>query len=115
MDANTGSEKINHGRRRFFGAAAMTIAAAEFGSFARAGASPAGAPPTPPRAAAGDDAIRPFHVSFPDSDVVDLRRRVAATRWPERELVPDATQGVQLATVQKLAAYWQKDYDWRKV
>jgi pimeloyl-ACP methyl ester carboxylesterase len=59
-------------------------------------------------------AIRPFHGSFPEAELTDLRRRVNATRWPERETVTDATQGVQLATVQKLADYWGKDYDWSK-
>jgi Epoxide hydrolase N terminus len=59
-------------------------------------------------------AIRPFEVSFPEAALADLRRRVNATRWPERETVADATQGVQLATVQKLADYWGKDYDWGK-
>jgi pimeloyl-ACP methyl ester carboxylesterase len=59
-------------------------------------------------------AIRPFHVSFPEAELTDLRTRVNATRWPERETVTDATQGVQLATVQKLADYWGKDYDWSK-
>jgi pimeloyl-ACP methyl ester carboxylesterase len=60
-------------------------------------------------------AIRPFHVNFPDTDLTELRRRVKATVWPERETVSDATQGVQLATVQALAQYWATDYDWRKV
>jgi pimeloyl-ACP methyl ester carboxylesterase len=59
--------------------------------------------------------IRPFHVSFSDDDLADLRRRIKATRWPERETVNDASQGVQLATTQKLARYWATDYDWRKV
>ena len=59
-------------------------------------------------------AIRPFDVRFPQAEVADLRRRVNATRWPERETVTDATQGVQLATMQKLADYWGKDYDWAK-
>jgi pimeloyl-ACP methyl ester carboxylesterase len=59
--------------------------------------------------------IRPFHVTFPDTDLAELRRRVRATRWPDRETVADASQGVQLATMQKLAAYWATDYDWRKV
>jgi pimeloyl-ACP methyl ester carboxylesterase len=61
------------------------------------------------------DAIRPFHVSIPEEALVDLRQRIAATRWPERETVADQSQGVQLATVQKLARYWATDYDWRKV
>jgi pimeloyl-ACP methyl ester carboxylesterase len=60
------------------------------------------------------DAIRPFHISIPEDQLVELRRRIAATQWPERELVSDATQGVQLATMQKLAHYWATDYDWRK-
>jgi pimeloyl-ACP methyl ester carboxylesterase len=59
--------------------------------------------------------IRPFHVSFPDADLQEMRRRIEATRWPERETVADASQGVQLATMQKLARYWATDYDWRKV
>src|SRR5438046_4547591 len=66
---------------------------------------------------AGKDqtSIRPFTVpTVPQSAVDDLRHRVAATRWPEKETVSDATQGVQLATMQKLASYWGKDYDWRK-
>jgi len=61
------------------------------------------------------DTIRPFHVNFPQAALDDLRRRVAATKWPGRETVTDETQGVQLATMQKLATYWAKDYDWRKV
>jgi pimeloyl-ACP methyl ester carboxylesterase len=61
-----------------------------------------------------DTSIRPFHISVPQEQLMDLRRRIDATRWPERELVSDATQGVQLATMQKLAHYWATDYDWRK-
>src|ERR1700754_2715448 len=60
-------------------------------------------------------AVRPFQMTFPEADVVDLRRRINATRWPERETVADATQGVQLATTQALARYWATEYDWRKV
>jgi pimeloyl-ACP methyl ester carboxylesterase len=59
-------------------------------------------------------AIRPFHVNVPEAELTELRRRINATRWPERETVPDATQGVQLATVQALARYWATDYDWHK-
>ena len=59
--------------------------------------------------------LRPFHVSFSDAELADLRKRIKATRWPERETVTDASQGVQLATTQKLARYWSTDYDWRKV
>ena len=59
-------------------------------------------------------AIRPFQMSFPETELEELRRRVSTTRWPERETVNDASQGVQLATTQKLARYWATDYDWRK-
>jgi pimeloyl-ACP methyl ester carboxylesterase len=65
--------------------------------------------------AADDESIRPFHISFPEADLVDLRRRITATRWPGRETVADDSQGVQLATMKALARYWATDYDWRKV
>jgi pimeloyl-ACP methyl ester carboxylesterase len=60
------------------------------------------------------NAIRPFQVNFPEEAISDLRRRINATKWPEQETVSDATQGVQLATMQKLARYWGTDYDWSK-
>ena len=66
-------------------------------------------------AAAGDVSIRPFRVNIPEEALVDLRRRVKATRWPEKETVTDQSQGVQLATIRKLARYWETDHDWRKV
>ena len=59
--------------------------------------------------------IRPFHVEVPEAELTELRRRINATRWPERETVADASQGVQLATTQALARYWATEYDWRKV
>src|SRR5688572_21579446 len=62
-----------------------------------------------------DNAIRPFQVNFPEAELTDLRRRIAATRLPERETVTDFSQGVPLATMQKLARYWAGEYDWRKV
>ena len=58
--------------------------------------------------------IRPFRVDMPDEAITDLRRRIAATRWPTTELVADRSQGVQLATIQELARYWTTNYDWRK-
>ncbi|MET0213131.1 MAG: epoxide hydrolase family protein [Vicinamibacterales bacterium] len=64
--------------------------------------------------AADKDAIRPFRVNVPEAELTELRRRINATKWPERETVMDQTQGVQLATIQKLARYWATDYDWRK-
>jgi pimeloyl-ACP methyl ester carboxylesterase len=60
------------------------------------------------------EAIRPFRVHFPDEALADLKRRIKATRWPDRETVADDSQGVQFATLQKLAQYWATDYDWRK-
>jgi pimeloyl-ACP methyl ester carboxylesterase len=65
--------------------------------------------------AAAAETIRPFKLTVPDEELADLRRRILATRWPEREPVADSSQGVQLATMQKLARYWATDYDWRKV
>ncbi|WP_424124797.1 epoxide hydrolase family protein [Roseiarcus sp.] len=62
-----------------------------------------------------DNAIRPFTFNASDEALADLRRRIVATKWPERETVADTTQGVQLATMQELARYWGTDYDWRKV
>src|SRR5262249_39436504 len=62
-----------------------------------------------------DAAIRPFRVSFPDAALADLKRRVGATIWPERETVPDASQGVRLATMKALAAHWVNEYDWRRI
>ena len=58
-------------------------------------------------------AVRPFTVNVPEEALADLRRRIAATRWPSKELVADRSQGVQLATIQELARYWTTDYDWR--
>jgi len=63
----------------------------------------------------GNDSIRPFKYHASDKSLTDLRRRIAATKWPSPELVPDASQGVQLATMRELAQYWQTDYDWRKL
>ena len=99
------SEVIDQNRRQLLSAAAMGIAAA--------GA--AGLRPRSPASAAAADAIRPFRIDVPEQDLVDLRRRLAATRWPEKETVADNSQGVPLATLQELVRYWQTDYDWRKV
>lgn len=67
-----------------------------------------------PRAADRDGAVHPFRVEIPEQDLVDLRRRVAATRWPARETVNNQSQGVELARLQKLVHYWGTDYDWRR-
>jgi pimeloyl-ACP methyl ester carboxylesterase len=71
--------------------------------------------PPATRTATEDEAIRPFRVNISDEDLADLRRRIKATRWPEKETVADFSQGVPLATMQKLASYWATEYDWRKV
>ena len=64
---------------------------------------------------AEDTSIRPFQFNVSEEELVELRRRIAATRWPDKEQVNDQSQGVQLATMQKLADYWLNEYDWRKV
>ena len=61
------------------------------------------------------EAIRPFRVEVPQAEIDELRRRIQATRWPEKETVADQSQGVQLATMQELARYWGNDYDFRQV
>ena len=71
--------------------------------------------PPMPRASETRAAIRPFQFKASDEELVDLRRRIKATKWPEKETVNDASQGVQLATMQKLAQYWATDYDWRRI
>ncbi|HYY98714.1 MAG TPA: epoxide hydrolase [Pyrinomonadaceae bacterium] len=94
-------------------AAAMSLtepAAVHAQQTARAGASVAA------KALKSDaDSIRPFRVQVPQAALEDLRRRIAATRWPEQETVGDASQGVRLATMRELARYWETSYDWRKV
>ena len=105
MKTDKTSEEINRDRRRFVETAAVGIAAA--GS--------SGLFPKGTAAATEGDAIRPFRVNVPEQQLVDLRQRINATKWPERETVNDETQGVQFATTQKLARYWGTDYDWRKV
>jgi pimeloyl-ACP methyl ester carboxylesterase len=71
-------------------------------------------PPQKKGAMPDNTTIRPFHFEAPQADLADLRKRVSATKWPEREQVTDASQGVQLATMQKLAQYWANEHDWRK-
>src|SRR5829696_8807364 len=91
-----------------------TTAAASAAVGLAASAAPGATAPGSPSTAEEDNAIRPFHINVPEEALVDLRRRINATRWPERETVNDDSQGVRLATMQNLAAYWGKDYDWRK-
>jgi pimeloyl-ACP methyl ester carboxylesterase len=102
------------GRRRLFFGAAAVAAASTLGLL---GPSEKVHAMTQAAQQMGTDGvpIRSFHVNFPESDLAELRRRINATKWPERETVTDDSQGVQLATIQALARYWGKDYDWRKV
>ena len=98
------SGDIDHGRRRFVEVAAVSVAAAATLSLL-------------PENAAGateNSAIRPFRINVPDDQLADLRRRIVATRWPDRETVNDRSQGVQLAEFKEMVRYWGTDYDWRK-
>jgi pimeloyl-ACP methyl ester carboxylesterase len=84
------------------------------GAAQTAAAGPAAIASAGTRAPAGDAAVRPFRAHVPDADVADLRRRLAATRWPDRETVADRSQGAQLANLQALVRYWATAYDWRR-
>jgi pimeloyl-ACP methyl ester carboxylesterase len=103
-------------RRRFLAATAAGVAANRLGLVGLASITRRASAMTTalkvPTGSPGD--IRPFQVSFSDTEVAELRRRVKTTRWPEHETVPDATQGVQLDTMRALVSYWGTDYDWRK-
>jgi Epoxide hydrolase N terminus len=106
MDTIKTHETASQDRRRLLDAAVI-------GSGAAAAASRF---PSELDAATASGSIRPFgSVNVPEEELVDLRRRIAATRWPERETVTDASQGVQLDTIQALARYWSTEYDWRKI
>jgi len=96
------------------GIIAMTQTQMEPKAEAASGGTPSAQAQTQAKTEGGADAIRPFRVHFPDEALADLKRRIKATRWPDRETVADDSQGVQLATMQKLAAYWATEYDWRK-
>jgi len=111
------SESQDLNRRRFFGAAAGA-AAGPLGLSAlsrRLEAMTDTLTEVVERTGTGASDIRPFHVRFPDAQLADLRKRIKATKWPERETVPDYSQGVKLATMQALADYWATKHDWRKV
>ena len=105
MSTQSVFETIDQDRRQLLSNAAMGIAAVSAASIL---------PAFRAHAAASDD-IRPFRIHFPEEALVDLRRRVSATKWPSQETVKDPSQGVQFATMQKLARYWATEYDWRKV
>src|SRR5262249_36722085 len=106
-------------RREFCGAAAASVAAGTLGLLdpsRRVIAMTDMMPHVEEQTVSGSKEIRPFQrPKASDADLTDLRRRVKATRWPDRETVTDDSQGVQLATMQKLAEYWATEHDWRKV
>jgi hypothetical protein len=97
-------ESVNQDRRKLMAAGAAGIAAAAAANLF----------PAFPAPAATSDAIRPFRVDVPEEDLAELRRRVLATRWPDRETVADQSQGIQLAKIKPLVEYWGTGYDWRK-
>src|SRR5882672_6995730 len=105
MLARVESEVIDQDRRQLLTSAALGIVAAGAASLF----------PAHPAHAATGEAIRPFRINVPEADLVDLHRRLAAVRWPDKETVADESQGVQLATMQELVRQWHTDYDWRKV
>src|SRR5262245_44094888 len=104
MNSSNTIEAIDHNRRRLLGIAATGITVAGAASLLPsrlAGASPG-------------EATRPFRIHVPEEQLLDLRRRIAATRWPDQETVNDQSQGIQLAKLKPLVAYWGTGYDWRK-
>jgi pimeloyl-ACP methyl ester carboxylesterase len=105
MRTTATTEAIDQDRRRLLGATAIGIAAAGAASML----------PLHSAAAVEKEAVRPFRINVPEEQLVDLRRRVKATRWPDKETVTDPSQGVQMATIQQLARYWATDHDWRKI
>jgi pimeloyl-ACP methyl ester carboxylesterase len=100
-------QETDFSRREFVGAAATRIAIGKLGARAKDAVAET--------ADTDRTAIRPFRVNVPEKDLTELRRRIKATVWPEKETVADASQGVQLETMKALAGYWATDYDWRKV
>jgi pimeloyl-ACP methyl ester carboxylesterase len=108
MSAKLPSETIDPDRRRLLTTATMGIVAAGAASVLPSHPSSAATP-------AAEGEVRSFQIDIPETDLADLRRRLAAVRWPDKETVTDDSQGVPLATMQELVRHWQTDYDWRKV
>lgn len=105
MNTRTANEAIDHDRRWFLSLAATSITVAGAASLL----------PVQFADAAAGDAIRPFRIHVPEEQLAELRRRIAATRWPDQETVDDGSQGPQLAKFQEVIRYWGASYDWRKV
>jgi hypothetical protein len=104
MRTAASAEPIDHDRRRLLRIAAMGIGVAGAASLL----------PAAPGVATAGNAIRPFRVDVPEETLVDLRQRLAASRWPDHETVAHQAQGVQLGMMQELTRYWATEYDWRK-
>jgi pimeloyl-ACP methyl ester carboxylesterase len=102
-------------RRRFFGTAAITLTAAQFGLTGCAETLSMSLNTPKTAMASAPSAIRPFHISIPQAKLDDLGQRLALTRWPGRETVNDTSQGVQLATIEGLTRRWRTGYNWRKI
>src|SRR5919202_47722 len=103
-------EEITFTRRRFLGGTAMTIVAAQLGMIGCAQEQSS----EETQGALMSEELSPFSIDVPEEELVDLRQRIAATRWPDQETVSDGSQGAQLANLQPLVQYWGTDYDWRK-
>src|SRR2546422_9107878 len=108
------SKPTDFDRRRFVGVAAATVAAGPLGLLGRVNAMTHALTDVAQPTGSGGADIRPFRFKAADADLTDLRRRINATKWPERETVNDQSQGVRLSTMQNLARYWGTQYDWRK-
>jgi pimeloyl-ACP methyl ester carboxylesterase len=105
MSTQIDNPNANLDRRQLLGAAAMGAVAASVSNFL----------PLHAESAAANAAIQSFRIDVPESELVDLRRRLAATKYPDREIVGDQSQGVQLETIRRLVHYWRTEHDWRKV
>src|SRR5688572_26250767 len=101
-------------RRRFCGAAVATVAAGSLGLSALASPRSQSMNAAVENVRTDRSAVRPFRVEVTEADLTDMRRRIKATRLPEKEPVADFSQGVPLATIEKLTRYWANEYDWRK-
>jgi len=108
------SKKSDLNRRQFVGVATATVAAGPLGLLGRVNSMTQGLTEVAQTDGRGSPEIRQFRFSASDADLADLRRRVTATKWPEREWVPDSSDGVPLHTMQNLAKYWSNQYDWKR-
>jgi pimeloyl-ACP methyl ester carboxylesterase len=115
IGTRSGSEVVNQDRRRLLTAISMGVTTAgAVGVFRAFPAAATESDVTVEALAAADEAVRPFSINVPDEDLVELRRRIKATRWPDKETVDDQSQGIPLAKLKPLVEYWGTEYDWRK-